>query len=97
MVAVMVGIIDLTKETIIKYCGQKFWEFISGNINLYTEIIEPLGYKAKEKNDDFIKSYSQMINIFTLQFATEFCNTDGSIDWTKLVKFNSAIQDPKIK
>jgi hypothetical protein len=80
-----------------KYCGQKFWEFISGNINLYTEIIEPLGYKAREKNDDFIKSYSQMINIFTLQFATDFCNADGSIDWTKLVKFNSAIQDPSIK
>src|SRR5205085_1745487 len=41
-----------------KYCGQKFWEFISGDSNLFTEIIEPLNHRAKEKNDDFVKSYS---------------------------------------
>jgi len=32
-----------------KYCGQKFWEFISGNERLYVEIIEPLGHKAQRK------------------------------------------------
>ncbi|OQX73447.1 MAG: cytosolic protein [Bacteroidetes bacterium 4484_249] len=50
------------KGDYFKYCGQEFWKFISGNANLYTQIIEPLGYKAKEKNDVFVKSYSQMIN-----------------------------------
>lgn len=78
-----------------KYCGQKFWEFISGKENLYTEIIEPLGHKAKEKNDDFMKSYSQMINKFTKEFANDYCDNDGSINWNKLVKFNSAIIEPK--
>ena len=42
------------KGDYLKYCGQRFWEYISGNDNLFIEIIEPLGYKAKEKNDDFI-------------------------------------------
>lgn len=73
-----------------KYCGQRFWEFISDNENLYTEIIEPLGHKAKQKNDAFDESYAKMINKFTLEFGQEFCKTDGSIDWKKLVKFNSA-------
>ena len=68
------------KGDYFKYCGQKFWEFISGNTDLYTEIIEPLGHKAKQKNEDFIKSYSQMINKFTLEFGQEFCNDDGSIN-----------------
>lgn len=72
-----------------KYCGQRFWEFISGEANLYTEIIEPLGTKAKERNDEFIQSYSQMINKFTLEFGTDFC-VNGVIDWEKLVKFNSS-------
>jgi hypothetical protein len=76
-----------------KYCGQRFWEFISGNKNLYTEIIEPLGHKAKEKNDDFIKSYSQMINKFTKEFTNEYCDHNGNIDWTKLVEFNSAMKE----
>ena len=77
-----------------KYCGQRFWEFISGNSELFTEIIEPLGYKAKEKNDDFIKSYAQMINKFTKEFSNIFCKDNGEIDWNKLVRFNSAITKP---
>lgn len=81
------------KGDYFKYCGQNFWEFISGNPDLYTEIIEPLGHKAKEKNDDFMKSYSQMINKFTREFATDFCDDDGSINWTRLVKFNSATKE----
>jgi Type II restriction endonuclease EcoO109I len=80
------------KGEYFKYCGQKFWEFISGDLELYTKIIEPLGHKAKERNDDFIKSYSQMINKFTKEFANEFCNDNGDIDWDKLVRFNSAIK-----
>jgi len=78
------------KGDYFKYCGQSFWKFISGNENLYTEIIEPLGHKAKEKNDEFVKSYSQMINKFTKEFANEFCKENGEIDWEKLVRFNSA-------
>lgn len=66
-----------------KYCGQSFWEFISDDSELFIEIIEPLGYKAKEKNDDFVKSYSQMINKFTKEFANIFCKDNGEINWDK--------------
>ncbi|HEV8081537.1 MAG TPA: PmeII family type II restriction endonuclease [Chitinophagaceae bacterium] len=78
------------KGEYFKYCGQKFWEFISGDKELFTKIIEPLGHKAKEKNDEFIISYSKMINLFTKEFSDTFCMKDGSIDWQKLVRFNSA-------
>ena len=79
----------LKKSNYYKYCGQQFWEFISGDENLYLNIIEPLGHKAKEKNDTFVKAYSKMINKFTKEFTNDFCNNDGEIDWNKLVKFNS--------
>jgi hypothetical protein len=78
------------KGDYFKYCGQRFWEFISGNSDLFTEIIEPLGYKAKEKNNVFIESYSHMINKFTKEFTNLFCRDNGEIDWEKLVRFNSA-------
>jgi hypothetical protein len=83
------------KGDYFKYCGQRFWEFISGNGDLFTEIIEPLGHKSKTNNDDFVKSYSQMINKFTKEFATTFCKDNGEIDWGKLVRFNSATVNPK--
>jgi hypothetical protein len=82
------------KGDYFKYCGQAFWEFISGDPNLYTGIIEPLGYKAKEKNDTFLELYSQMINTFTREFGIEFCNDKGAIDWKKLVEFNSRSMPP---
>lgn len=82
------------KGDYFKYCGQKFWEFISGNENLYLEIIEPLGHKAKEKNEAFLKSYAAIINKFTLEFGKQFC-VNGNIDWQSLVRFNSSIQQPK--
>ena len=76
------------KGDYLKYCGQAFWEFISGNENLYVEIIEPLGHKAKEKNDEFQKAYAQIINMFTSEFSKEFCSK-GHIDWQKIVEMNS--------
>lgn len=79
----------------LKLCGQRFWEFISGDSELFTKIIEPLGHLAKERNDDFLQTYSQMINKFTLQFGQAFCKQEGSIDWEKLVRFNSGIDVPK--
>jgi hypothetical protein len=83
------------KGDYFKYCGQKFWKFMSGDTDFYTKIIEPLGHQAKERNDDFMQSYAQMINKFTKELADTFCKNDGSIDWDKLVRFNSATIDPK--
>jgi hypothetical protein len=71
-----------------KYCGQVFWEFISGDKNLYVDLIEPLGHKAKEKNQDFLEAYSRIINLFTEEFSKNYC-VDGRINWELLLKFNS--------
>ncbi len=72
-----------------KYCGQEFWKFISGNPNLYTEIIEPLGYEARKRNEDFQKEYDTMITRFAFEFSKIFCFENGEINWRKLVEFNS--------
>ncbi|OGF44443.1 MAG: cytosolic protein [Candidatus Firestonebacteria bacterium RIFOXYC2_FULL_39_67] len=73
-----------------KLCGQMFWGFISGDENLYIDIVEPLGYKAKNKNEDFTKEYAKVINKFTREFGSEYCDNSGNILWEKLVAFNSA-------
>ncbi|NCB09939.1 MAG: hypothetical protein EOM73_17510, partial [Bacteroidia bacterium] len=78
-----------------KYCGQRFWKFISGNENLYLEIIEPLGYNAKAKNDEYDRLYSSMINRFTSEFFSAFCKENGEIDWNRLVQYNSSISGMK--
>ena len=78
------------KGDYLKLCGQKFWAFISGNDNLYTDIIEPLGHQAKEKNEQFMQEYAKVVNKFTFEFIGTFCDADGNILWEEIVKFNSA-------
>jgi len=80
------------KGDYLKKCGQSFWSFISGDQDLYTIIIEPLGHKAKERNEAFLVEYGKVINRFTAEFIKAFCQSDGAIVWSKLVQFNSGIK-----
>ena len=72
-----------------KLYGQRFWEFVSGDMNLYIDIIEPLGYQAKQRNDEFDVAYAKVVNRFTESFIADFC-ADGAINWQGLVEFNSS-------
>ncbi len=83
---------DSTHE---KYCGEKFWALISGEPTLFIDIIEPLGYKAKEKNEEYFKAYGRMINKFTQEFIKDYCSDNGDIDWNKIVRLNAAIKSLK--
>lgn len=80
------------KDDYVKKCGQRFWGFISGDDNLYVTIVEPLGYRARERNEQFQTEYAKVINRFTREFIGEFCDADGAISWRKLVSFNSSVQ-----
>jgi len=77
------------KGDYLKLCGQRFWAFVSGNDNLYTELIEPLGHNAKEKNEQFVEEYSKVINKFSREFIEMFCDSTGAILWEKVIQFNS--------
>lgn len=72
-----------------KYCGQVFWEFVSGNNTLYKDIVEPLGHFAHIKNEEYLKAYAQKINKFTQELADDFFKDNGEIDWDKLLEYNS--------
>lgn len=77
----------------LKVVGQNFWYMISENKDLYTDIIEPIGYKAKKHNDAFYKEKSRVINKFTKLFIDEYCDNQGNINWIKMVEFNSQNYD----
>lgn len=78
----------------LKLCGQRFWEFISRDEKLYTNIVEPIGYKAKQRNEEFLERYAQLINRLTAEFSQRFCD-DGKINWAKLIEYNSGFRKVK--
>ncbi len=55
-----------------KICGQEFWQLISDSPTLYTDIIEPLGHQAREKNDEFFKAYAKVINQKLFRIEKDF-------------------------
>ena len=70
-------------------CGQDFWNFISGNPQLYVDIIHPLGYRAIERNEHFQKEYGNFISKMTREFLIQYADEHGGIAWEKLTRFVS--------
>ena len=73
----------------LKVVGQNFWYLISENKDLYTDIIEPIGYRAKQHNETFLNEKSRVANRFTKAFIDDFCDDACNIDWVRLVEWNS--------
>lgn len=80
---------SFTADGYLKVVGQNFWYLISENPDLYTDIVEPVGYRAKEHNEQFEEGRAALQNKLTGRFITEFCDPTGAIDWTKVVQANS--------
>jgi hypothetical protein len=49
------------------------------------DIIEPIGYRAKEFNEDFNDKRMYAANRMVRDFTERFCLQDGKIDWQKVV------------
>lgn len=69
--------------------GQSFWHLISGDRNLYIDIVEPLGFKAEEHNRRFTQEKDNVYTRMTREFIAEYCDPTGAINWSKLVEFVS--------
>ena len=81
--------VNQTKHGYMKIVGQSFWHFLSGDENLYTEIVDPIGYMAEQRNEDFAGKKSALVNRLSIDFTQRFCDQEGYIDWPRLVEFNS--------
>ena len=82
-----------TRRGYLKVVGQNFWYLISENKALYTDIIEPIGHRAKEHNDRFLAEKSNVANRLTRMFIEAFCHESGAIDWPKLVRLTCGNYD----
>ena len=72
-----------------KYAGQEFWKFLSGDDELYRQIIAPIDQEARQKDEAFRAAYIAKVNELTLDFSLNFV-TQGQIDWLKLIHYVSA-------
>lgn len=77
------------EKSYYKYCGQEFWELITGDNSFYQRIVIPIDKEAKKRDENFRKIYSAKINELTKDFSQNYLTNDGQIHWKKLVDFVS--------
>lgn len=69
--------------------GKDFWWKITGEEEFYIKLIGYMGDLPEKYVARFQESYTKAANRLVREFSNSFCKEDGSIDWEKLVKFNS--------
>ncbi|HWR82231.1 MAG TPA: PmeII family type II restriction endonuclease [Candidatus Deferrimicrobium sp.] len=69
--------------------GQVFWAEITADDDFYLKLVRLMKDRPIKHRVVYKKSWDQAVNRFTAEFISEFCKSDGSIDWEKLVGFNS--------
>lgn len=73
--------------------GQDFWYELTGDKEFYIKIIDYMGTKPEKYLEKYRESYNKACNRLVKQFTAKFCDDDGNIDWTRLVRFNSGYKD----
>lgn len=82
------------RPTIYKeLAGQDFWAELTGEKDFYLRIVDLMGTHPEEYLERYRESYNRASNRLVKQFTADFCSEDGSIDWSRLVKFNSGYDD----
>ena len=69
--------------------GKDFWEWLTGDPDFYTKIIDYMGTRPDEFAKAFEESYAKAENRMIREFTIKYCKEDGSIDWDSLIRFNS--------
>ncbi|MBE5932705.1 MAG: cytoplasmic protein [Lachnospiraceae bacterium] len=69
--------------------GKQFWAELTGDEEFYKKIITYMGTLPEQYVSQYQESYNKAANRLVREFSNSFCKDDGSIDWEKLVEFNS--------
>lgn len=73
----------------MELAGKDFWTELTGDEEFYMKLIRFMDQMPEKYAEDFDASYQKASNRLVREFTQEFCLEDGSIDWEKLVEFNS--------
>ena len=73
----------------MELAGKDFWTELTGDEEFYIKLIRFMDKLPEKYVEEFDASYQKASNRLVREFTQEFCFEDGSIDWEKLVEFNS--------
>lgn len=82
--------VSLKNEKFYKeLAGKDFWEWLTGDSDFYTKIIDYMGTQPDIFASTFDDAYNKAHNRLVRDFTAKYCKADGTIDWESLIEFNS--------
>ena len=73
----------------IELAGKEFWEELTGDPDFYLKLMNLMDNIPEQYADSFNDAYQRAENRLVQQFTNKFCNSDGSINWLRLARYNS--------
>ena len=83
------------KKAYRRLAGQAFWQEVSGDSEFYLKILEAMKDAPQQHREEFDTVRANEKNRLIQEFMLNFLAVDHSIDWGKLLRFNSSIAPPQ--
>jgi Type II restriction endonuclease EcoO109I len=81
------------KGDYLKLCGQRFWEYISGQAEMYSKLMTLFEEIVGDRQTQFDEAHARLVEKFTNELRETIGSDQGKIDWQKLVRLNSGRTD----
>lgn len=75
--------------------GQAFWQEMTGDSDFYLKLMRLMKDVPRRNRPKYRLEWDQAVNRFTRTFTIDFCDSNGAINWEKLVAFYCGIKDRK--
>ncbi len=69
--------------------GQAFWQEITGDPDFYLKLVHLMRDYPDKQRERYQQEWSKAVNRFTRDLLNEFADEEGTLDWEKIVRFNS--------
>ncbi len=70
--------------------GQAFWAELTGDDDFYLKLMDAISVKiTQEHRVKYHVAWEHAVNRYVQEFTRDFCASNGAIDWSKLLAFNS--------
>lgn len=74
--------------------GQEFWYELTGDKDFYIKLITMMNDKIiTEHKEEYQVAWDMARNRYLKELLNDFCYDDGKINWEKLLKFNSGMDE----
>ncbi len=77
-----------------RIAGQKFWTELTGDKDFYLKILHAMKDYPVLHRKEYDEERAKLVNRLTQGVMLNFVNSEGEVDWDKLLRFNSGIDKP---